>query len=137
MSASAPIQVAVVDDDAGQCRSFGRLLRACGLQPTAYPSAEAFLNDAAKPRFDCLVLDIQLGGMSGVELQKHLKTLGSPTPVIFLTALDDPRVREQALETGCAAFFRKTETGATIIEAIRRVITRTLFPLKPSFPTPS
>src|SRR5688572_27210341 len=89
--------VAVVDDDESMCRSFGRLLRAAGFVPITYPSAEAFLEDVKHPQFDCVVLDIQLGGTSGLELRKRLAASGSATPVIFITAHDDPEARTQAL----------------------------------------
>ncbi len=116
------IYVAVVDDDESVCRSFGRLLRTAGFQPVSYPSAEAFLEDTKCPRFDCLVLDIQLEGMSGVELNRRLKAVKDSTPVIFITAYDEPEVRSQAQATGCAAYFRKSAPGEEVLEAIRRAI---------------
>lgn len=116
------IYVAVVDDDENLCRSFARLLRAAGMQPITYPSAEAFLADAKHPRFDCLVLDIQLLGMSGLELQKRLAAAGTAAPVIFITAHDDPQEREQAYAVGCAGYFRKTDAGSEVLEAIRRAL---------------
>ena len=86
------IYVAVVDDDESTCRSFGRLLRAAGFQPISYPSAEAFLDDNRRPRFDCLVLDIQLEGISGLKLSQALAAVNDTTPVVFVTAHDDPEV---------------------------------------------
>jgi FixJ family two-component response regulator len=121
MSSTKPIYVAVVDDDEKLCQSFGRLLRAAGLQPITYPSAEEFLADTKQPRFDCLVLDIQLGGMSGIELAHRLTVEGGHAPFIFITAHDDPAARAAAEATGCAAFFRKTDSGADVLQAIRRV----------------
>jgi FixJ family two-component response regulator len=121
MSNITPIYVAVVDDDESVCRSFGRLLRAEGIQPITYASAKAFLSDKKQPRFDCLVFDIQLGDMSGIELSRHLAAKGSRTPVIFITAHDNPSARAEAEAAGCAAFFRKTDSGADIVEAIRRL----------------
>ena len=105
------IYVAVVDDDESLCRSFSRLLRTAGFQPVTYASAEALLEDAKRPRFDCLVLDIQLEGMSGVELSRRLAAVKDTTPVIFITAHDEPEVRSQALATGCAGYFRKNDPG--------------------------
>src|SRR4051812_40070977 len=105
MSSSAPIYVAVVDDDENLCRSFGRLLRAAGIQPITYASAEAFLADAKHPQFDCLVLDVQLGGMSGLELSRRLTAEGGQTPIIFITAHDDPDGRAEAEAAGGAAYF--------------------------------
>ena len=112
--------VAIVDDDESLCRSLCRLLCAAGLKPVAYVSAEAFLGDGHRPPFDCLLLDVQLGGISGIELQRQLVASGETTPVIFLTAYDDPEGRAQAIAAGCAAYFRKSDSGAAVIEAIRR-----------------
>ena len=103
------------------CRSFGRFLRAAGLQPITYASAESFLADAKRPQFGCLVLDIQLGAMSGIELARRLTAEGWRTPIIFVTAHDDPEARAQAEALGCAAFFQKTDSGKNMLEAIRRV----------------
>ena len=116
--------VAIVDDDESLCRSLGRLLRAAGLNPVTYPSAEAFLDDAQHPPFDCLLLDVQLGGISGIELQRRLVASGERTPVVFLTAYDDPEWRAQAIAAGCAAYFRKNDSGADVLEAIRRAAIR-------------
>ncbi len=116
------IYVAVVDDDDSVCRSFGRFLRIAGFQSITYGSAEAFLNDAKRPRFDCLVLDIQLGGISGVELSQQLAAVKDSTPVIFITAHDDPEVRAQALTCGCAGYFRKNDSAEVVLNAIRRAV---------------
>ena len=89
-------RVAVVDDDESLLRSMARLLRAGGFQTVTYRSAEEFLQDDLYPRFNCLIVDIQLGGMSGIELCSHLARLGSVTPVVFLTAHDDGESRERS-----------------------------------------
>ena len=116
------IYVAVVDDDKSVRRSVSRLLRSAGFHPVTYASAEALLEDAQRPRFDCLLLDIQLEGMSGLELSRRLAAVKDSTPVIFITAHDEPEVRSQALATGCAAFFRKTDAGEQVLDAIRRAV---------------
>jgi len=72
------------------------------------------------PPFDCLVLDVQLGGISGVELQRRLVASGERTPIIFIAAHDEPETREQALAAGCTGYFRKTDSGTDVIDAIRR-----------------
>lgn len=120
MSDNEPLYVAIVDDDENFCRSLGRLLRAAGMQAITYTSGEAFLADTKHPRFDCLVLDVQLGGMSGIELAGRLLAEGRPTPFIYVTAHDEPEVRAEAEATGCAAFFRKTDPGGAVLDAIRR-----------------
>jgi len=114
--------VAVVDDDQSVLRSFARLLRAAGIQPVTYESAEAFLADMTRPRFDCMVFDVQLSGMSGIELARALAAReGHRAPVIYITAHDDPETRAGAEATGCAAYFRKNESGAEVLQAIRRL----------------
>ena len=115
-----PLYVAVVDDDENFGRSLGRLLRAAGMQPITYTSGEAFLADAKHPQFDCLVFDVRLGGMSGIELGRRLVAGGRDAPFIYLTAHDDPEERAGAEAIGCAAFFRKTDSGADVLAAIRR-----------------
>jgi len=117
---NSPVYVAIVDDDESLCRSFGRLLRVSGMHSISYASAEAFLADRKRPVFDCLVLDVQLGGMSGIELGRRLATEGGHAPFIFVTAYDDPETRASAHAVGCAAYFRKTDSGAAVLAAIRK-----------------
>ena len=120
MSPANNIYVAIIDDESSLCTSLSRLLRLASFQPISYPSAEAFLADKKHPQFDCLVLDIRLGGMSGLDLFRQLAEQKTHAPVIFITAFDDPEIRAQAEALGCAGYFRKTTHGAEIIEAIRR-----------------
>jgi FixJ family two-component response regulator len=122
MSSPRNIYIAVIDDDESLCRSMSRLLRAAHLQPILYPSAEAFLADTKRPKFDCLVLDIQLTGISGLDLSRRLSAVKDATPVVFITAHDDPELRAQAEASDCAGYFRKTDPGADVLAAIRRAI---------------
>jgi FixJ family two-component response regulator len=122
MSTTPTIYVAVVDDDQSVCRSFARLLRSAGIQPITYASAEAFLADSKRPQFDCMVFDVQLGGMSGIELARVLAAMEMKhAPVIYITAHDDPETRAGAEAAGCAAYFRKNDSGAEVLETIRRL----------------
>lgn len=132
MSSATPTYVAIVDDDNSLCQSLGRLLRAAGIQPVTYPSAEAFLSDTKHPQFDCLVLDIRLGGMSGIELSRKLAAQGNRTPFIFITAHDDDDTRAEAEAAGCAAYFHKTDSGDDVLGAIRRLAAGDVFFFKPS-----
>ncbi len=120
-SRSTPIYVAVVDDDESVCRSLSRLLRASNILAVTYSSAEAFLADTKHPRFDCLVLDIQLGGMSGIELAQQLADQTDPTPIIFITAHDDEETWEHAMAACGAAYFSKSDCGADVLDAIHRL----------------
>jgi FixJ family two-component response regulator len=118
---STPINtVAVVDDDPSMLRGLIRLLRASGFKPTPYGSAEAFLERHVLGMFACLVLDIDLPGMSGIELRRRLTVTDSTLPVIFITALDDEPVRLAANAAGCVAFLRKPFPAHTLIDAIEK-----------------
>ena len=116
------LYVGVVDDDDSLRRSVARLLRAAGMQPIIYASAEEFRADVKQPQFDCLVLDVQLPGMSGIDLRNELATEGVATPVLFVTAHDDPKAREDALAGQCVGYFRKTDAGSELLNAIRGVV---------------
>ena len=116
--------VAVVDDDESVSRAIERLLRAAGFEPFVCASAEAFLHDTAHPAPDCLVLDIHLPGMSGLELCRHLTRLGHATPVIIVTAHDEPESREEARRAGCSAYFCKPVPGKLLLDAITNAINR-------------
>ena len=114
--------VAVVDDDDSCARPLGRLLRAAGFEVLTYPSAKAFLAPTPLPHPACLVLDIQLAGMSGLELQRRLRELGNLTPVIFVTGHDATEVREEAQQAGCVAYLRKPVARHTPLEAIAKAL---------------
>jgi len=119
----ANLYVAVVDDDESVRRAMSRLLQQAGMQPIGFESAEDFLADPLRDHFRCLLVDVRLGGMSGIELQKRLIDLGAHQPIIYITSHDDPDAEMQARVTGgCAGYFRKTDGGPAIIEAIRRAV---------------
>lgn len=122
MKPSANQYIAVVDDDDNVCRSFSRLLRTAGYHPVSFHSAEDFLSDRNRPHFECLVLDVQLGGISGIELWHRLVAVGDTTPVVFVTAHDNPANRLEAEACGCAGYFRKTDPGETILGTIRNAV---------------
>jgi FixJ family two-component response regulator len=118
MSPTPNIYLAVIDDDESFSRSLARLLRAARYQPVTYGSAEAFLADTKHPRFDCLLLDIALSGISGLELARRLAAVGSTTPIIYVSAHDDPKTREEARSTGCVAFVSKIEPTDALLKSI-------------------
>ena len=100
----------------------GRLLRAAGFKAITYRSAEAFLEDQERQAPHCILLDIQLGGMSGFELQNLLVASGSTVPVIFITAHDDDETGEQARKSVCSAYLRKNDPGEVVLDAIRKAV---------------
>ena len=103
-------------------RSLSRLLQQAGFHPIAFASGEDFLADPLHSHVDCLLVDIRLHAMTGIELHQKVVAEGSHVPVIYITAFDDPAAKAEAMRTGCAGFFRKTDSGPEIIDAIRRVI---------------
>jgi FixJ family two-component response regulator len=114
--------IVVVEDDAGMSKALARLLRAAGFQPMSFASAEELLETKTVDSAACLVLDIHLPGLSGLELARLLITSGSAKPVIFITGQDEPALRDEARRIGCA-YFRKPFEGKALLEAIRAVLT--------------
>ena len=114
--------VAVIDDDPSMLRAAENLLDAHGFATKVFASAEEFLARGVATQVDCLLLDIHLGGMSGIELWRQLKGSGSMLPVIFMTALDDEAMREQALKAGCVAFLRKPFEARQLMKAIKKAV---------------
>lgn len=119
---ATPTYIAIVDDDASMCTSLGRLLRRARFEPVSYLSAESFLADRHRSRFACLVLDIRLGGMSGLELLAQLVAEKAQPPTIFVTAVDEPAARATAEALGCAGFFSKFTPGSGVIAAINKAM---------------
>jgi FixJ family two-component response regulator len=116
--------VAVVDDDPSMLKGLARLLTVYGFEPAAYGSAEAFLQCPETGRAACLVLDIHLRGMSGIELRRRLTRAGSTLPVIFITAVDDQPTRTAADEAGCVAYLRKPFPAGLLMGAIAKAAGR-------------
>jgi FixJ family two-component response regulator len=112
--------VAVVDDDPSMLRAAENLLDAQGFATKLFASAEEFLARKNGNQIDCLLLDIHLSGMSGIELRRKLKASGSTLPVIFMTALDDEAMRRQALNAGCVALLRKPFQARVLFDAIEK-----------------
>jgi FixJ family two-component response regulator len=110
--------VAVVDDDPAMLKAIERLLNAKGFDVEVFSSAEAFLDNAATSVAGCLVLDIHLDGMSGIELRRRLAASGSRLPVIFMTAVNEEATRKEAVAAGCIAYLRKPFPAHLLIEAI-------------------
>jgi FixJ family two-component response regulator len=110
--------VAIIDDDPAMLKAVERLLSAMGFDAKTYNSAEAFLEDAVASNAECLVLDINLGGISGIELRRKLAASGSKLPIIFITGVDDESTHREAAEAGCVACLRKPFPARLLIDAI-------------------
>jgi FixJ family two-component response regulator len=116
-----PNYIAVVDDDPSVRRALGYLLRSRGFEAEVFDSAESFLEEPALPGtrpYDCALIDVQMPGMTGLELQARLREIRPSLPVILFSAQDDPGIREQALSAGVVAFLRKPVTEEALLEGI-------------------
>ena len=112
--------VIVVDDDPLMLGAVGRLLKAHGFDVRVFESAEAFLGEEGTTEAACLVLDIGLGGMTGIELGRRLAAEGYQLPIIFITGDDNAGAYDEAMATGCVAFLRKPFPATQLIGAITR-----------------
>ncbi len=119
---SVPRTVAVVEDDRSMRTSVERLLNAHGFATEVYPSAESFLDCSGMGKVDCLVVDIHLGGMSGIDLRYRLIDLDLVLPVIFITAIDDDDLELAASRAGCIAYLHKPFSAASLIGAINEAL---------------
>lgn len=110
--------VYVVDDDAAVLRSCAILLQAHGFETFACDSAEAFLHSYDKSKASCLVLDIRMPGMSGLDLQAHLKDQGVALPIIMLTGHGDVPAAVKAIKNGAIDFIEKPADEAALLAAL-------------------
>ena len=113
--------IAVVEDDPSMLQGLSRLLSAHGFRVVGFTSAETFLDSVTQCEAACLVVDIHLGGISGIDLKRRLTSSGSDFPVIFMTAIDSEATRQEAVEAGCIGYLRKPFLARLLIEAINRV----------------
>src|SRR5262245_16716457 len=114
--------VSVVDDDASLRRSVRNLLTSVGFRVEAFASAEEFLESPQRANTGCLVLDLRMTGMHGLDLLKHLRATGAEIPVVILTAHGDDDAR--ALQAGAVAFLGKPFRGDALLDAVRTALNR-------------
>ena len=114
--------VCVVDDDASLRRSLRNLLMSVGFRVETFQSAEAFLDSVHHENTGCLVLDLRMTGMNGLDLLRHLAATGSRIPVIILTAHGDDETRQRSLQAGAVAFLTKPFQSTTLLDAVRTAL---------------
>lgn len=119
---SNPPLIAIVDDEVSICRALLRLLRVADYRAEAFNSPILFLESLAERVPDCVVLDLQMPMMTGVELQEHLARLADPPPVIIITAHDEPKTRERCLALGAVRYLRKPIEGEILIDSIEKAV---------------
>jgi FixJ family two-component response regulator len=114
--------VAIVDDDDLMRSALQGLLKAVGLPAQAFASAEEFLKSGQQQQTACLIADIRMPGMSGLELQAQLNAEQCRIPTIFITAHGDERMRMQALRAGAVEFLTKPFDNKALIESVRAAL---------------
>jgi FixJ family two-component response regulator len=113
-----PGVIAIVDDDEPLREALSSVLKAAGFSTNSFSSAEEFLNSSGSSDTACLILDVRLPGMSGIELQKTLTEAGSHAPIIFVTAHGDASLRDFLLKAGAIEFLTKPVRSDALLRAI-------------------
>jgi FixJ family two-component response regulator len=116
--------IVCIDDDPSVAEAIMGLLMVSGFTAEAFLSAEEFLQFARLQNTSCLITDVQLGGMSGLQLQNRLAELGYGIPIIFITAFPDERIRERALGAGAVCFLSKPVTKEGLLTCVRAALHR-------------
>jgi FixJ family two-component response regulator len=114
--------ISIIDDDASVRTATGALVRSLGFTVQVFASAEEFLKSARADDMSCLITDVQMPGMSGLELQRVLAAQGSRTPIIFITAFPEARIRSQAEAAGAAGFLVKPFDEDAMIACLDRAL---------------
>ena len=114
--------VAVVDDDESVRTAIGSLFRSMGSRTELFGGGEDFLSAPNLREFSCLVLDVQMPGMDGLELQLRLAAASHPIPIIFVTAYGDEKTRARALRGGAVSFLSKPFSEDALLEAVKSAI---------------
>jgi FixJ family two-component response regulator len=116
--------VAIIEDDESYRVAVRRLLKSAGFSVQSFASAEDFLNSGEQRETGCLIADIRMPGMSGLDLQSKLNSDHCPIPTIFITAHGDEKMRLQAMRGGAVKFLAKPFDGEVLIEAVRVALGR-------------
>lgn len=120
---SAPL-ISIVDDDDFLRNSLDNLLRSVGMRTHGFASADEFLNSNELHDTDCLLLDVRMPGMSGLDLQRQLRAVNSRIQIVFITSHADDDARTRALASGAVAFLYKPCKKETLLEAIDSALNR-------------
>jgi FixJ family two-component response regulator len=118
--------LAVLDDDKSIQSALQDLIEADGISVLCFSSAEQFLRSGARQTVGCLIADIQMPGMSGTELQAHLKTERCPIPIIFLTGRGDIPLAVSAMKQGASDFYTKPVDASSLLGSVRRALQQNL-----------
>jgi FixJ family two-component response regulator len=114
--------IAIVDDDAPLREALGSVMKAAGFLTNTFATAEDFFNSANRENTACLILDVRLPGMSGIELQKRLADEKSQIPIIFVTAHGDASLRDSLMKAGAAGFLNKPVRSDALLKEIHAAL---------------
>jgi FixJ family two-component response regulator len=114
--------ISIVDDDASVRVATNRLVRSLGYIARTFASAEEFLASSQANDTSCMIADVQMPGMSGIELQSHLLAQGCRVPIIFITAFPEESARTKALNAGAVCFLTKPFDGPTLVRHLDAVL---------------
>jgi FixJ family two-component response regulator len=114
--------ISIIEDDPHVRQATINLMRSLGIATVAFGSAEEFLASDRADDAECLIVDVQLPGLSGVELQERLRAQGKTTPVIFITAFSDERIRLSAMGGGAIGFLGKPFDTRSLIDCLDRAL---------------
>ena len=114
--------IAIVDDDESVREAATNLFRSMGLTVVSFSSAEEFLRSTDVERTSCLVLDVQMPGMGGLDLQRQLAASGREIPIVFVTAYPDPAVRDKALKSGAICFLTKPFDEGDLLDGLNTAL---------------
>jgi FixJ family two-component response regulator len=116
--------ITIVDDDESIRRTTRRLIESFGFQATVFGSAEDFLKSDALHGASCLIVDLQMPAMDGLQLQNRLAASGSSLPIIFITAYESEESRRRAMRAGAVAFLGKPFSDEQLLQAVRSALRR-------------
>jgi FixJ family two-component response regulator len=114
--------ISIIDDDESVCLAIESLVRSLGFEVRTFSSAEEFLLSPDRLETACLISDVQMPNMSGIELQQHLAAQGDRTPIMFITAFANERIEAQVMQAGAICFLRKPFTANALIEALQKAL---------------
>lgn len=119
-SVSNDLHIAIVDDHESVRSALASLLRSYGYLTSCFDSAESLLAGAPLDTYQCIVTDLQMPGMSGIELLEQLRRQGRDTPLVMMTAFSEPAVRQRALQSGASCFLGKPFEANELVRCIRQ-----------------
>jgi FixJ family two-component response regulator len=116
--------IAIVDDDEPLREALGSVMKAAGFATNTFATAEEFLESTTQRETACLILDVRLPGMSGIELQQRLADADSTVPIIFVTAHGDASLRDLVMKSGAAGFLNKPVRSDALLREIRAALAK-------------